>query len=134
MARQISQAVEKQLPKVEGKHIYGNLYGIEVSKLSDLDWLVKVVVDGAKEGNLHILELLTRKFSDINGIPGGVSVIAIIQESHIALHTWPESEYATLDVYSCGSESKPEATFKYVVSKLNPQKVKSWYADRGNEI
>ncbi|MCL4390935.1 MAG: adenosylmethionine decarboxylase [Candidatus Micrarchaeaceae archaeon] len=127
-----TQVMQQQIAKVIGKHVYGNLNGIEMKSLTDLNALTKLVVDSAKAGNLHILELITKKFSDVNGIPGGISVIALIEESHIALHTWPESLYATLDIYSCGANTYPDIAFKYIVSKLNPKKVKSWSADRGN--
>ncbi|EQD51160.1 S-adenosylmethionine decarboxylase proenzyme [mine drainage metagenome] len=132
MKNTTSTQAMQQIVKVIGKHVYGNLYGIELKNLTDLSALTKLVVDSAKAGNLHILELITKKFSDINGIPGGISVIALIEESHIALHTWPESLYATLDIYSCGSATYPDIAFKHIVSKLNPKKVKSWTADRGN--
>ncbi|MEM3020570.1 MAG: adenosylmethionine decarboxylase, partial [Candidatus Micrarchaeaceae archaeon] len=102
-----TQVMQQQIAKVIGKHVYGNLNGIEMKSLTDLNALTKLVVDSAKAGNLHILELITKKFSDVNGIPGGISVIALIEESHIALHTWPESLYATLDIYSCGANTYP---------------------------
>jgi S-adenosylmethionine decarboxylase len=126
-------ALQKQIPKIISKHVYGNLYKVNLQLLSDLQFLTKMVVESARLGNLHIVELATKKFGDVNGIPGGVSIIAILEESHIALHTWPESEYATLDIYSCGHESNPEAAFRYIVSKLNPKKQRVWHADRGNK-
>ncbi len=126
-------ALQKQIPKIISKHVYGNLYKINLSLLTDLQFLTKMVVESARLGNLHIVELATKKFSDVNGIPGGVSIIAILEESHIALHTWPESGYATLDIYSFGQESDPEASFKYIVSELDPKKQKVWYADRSNK-
>ncbi len=128
----ISTQAMQQIVKVIGKHVYGNLSGIEIKNLTNLSALTKLVVNSAKEGNLHIIELITKKFSDINGIPGGVSVIALIEESHIALHTWPESMYATLDIYSCGANTYPDIAFNYIVSRLGPKKVKVWSADRGN--
>ncbi|MEM0173525.1 MAG: adenosylmethionine decarboxylase, partial [Sulfolobaceae archaeon] len=63
----------------------------------------------------------------------GVSVIALVEESHIALHTWIEYKYATLDVYTCGSQSDPEAGFNFIVQKLRPKKYQVFYADRSSE-
>ena len=97
-----TQILQKQVPRIVGKHVYGNMYELDERYIANLDYLTKLVVDSAKIGNMHIVELVTKKFSPYNGVEGGVSVIALIEESHIALHTWPESSYATLDIYSCG--------------------------------
>ena len=74
--------------------------------------------------------MITKKFNSYNEYDGGVSIIALIEESHIALHTWPESMYATLDIYSCGEESNPDAAFSYIVNKLKPKSVTSSFIDR----
>jgi S-adenosylmethionine decarboxylase len=34
---------------------------------------------------------------------GGVSGVGILQESHISIHTWPEFEYAAIDIFVCGT-------------------------------
>lgn len=60
----------------------------------------------------------------------GVSVVAIVLESHITIHTWPEYEFATVDVYSCGAHTKPEESFKYIINKLKPGRVFIGKADR----
>jgi arginine decarboxylase (EC 4.1.1.19) len=97
-----------------------------------LDFLKKTVVDSAVKGNLHIIEMVAKKFAPYNDIDGGVSIIALIEESHIALHTWPESNYATLDIYSCGEKSSPEIAFKYIVGRIKPKTYKIFNADRSN--
>ncbi len=127
-----TQIVQRQCPKIIGKHIYGNMYDVEERYTANIDFLTKLVVDAARIGNMHIIEMITKKFPPYNGIDGGVSVIALIEESHIALHTWPESAYATLDIYSCGESSNPEVAFKYILSKLKPKNYKEFNADRSN--
>lgn len=122
----------KQIPRVIGKHVYANMYGIDEKLIGDLDRLTRIVIRSAQVGNMHILELMTRKFNSYNGIDGGVSVIALIEESHIALHTWPESAYATIDIYSCGAKSSPELAFRYVLGELKPKNYKTSTIDRGN--
>jgi len=62
----------------------------------------------------------------------GVSIIALIAESHIALHTWPESNYATLDIYSCGDDTDPKAAFSYFLGAMKPTSYKQYYADRSS--
>ncbi len=113
------------------KHVYGNLYGVDSKLLIDPNFISKLVVEAARLGNLHILEMISRKFNSYNGSEGGVSVIALIEESHISIHTWPEGEYATVDVYSCGAKAEPRRAFNYLVSILKPKDYKAYNVDRG---
>jgi S-adenosylmethionine decarboxylase len=113
--------------RVVGKHVYGNLYDCNPEILSDEQALRDIVVEAARVGSMTLLDVKSWK------IGLGVSVVAIILESHIALHTWPEYGYATLDVYSCGSHTDPEKAFNYVVEKLEAKYVERRYADRSLE-
>lgn len=124
---------EKNLVPVVGKHVFGNLYDADDSILKNLQYLKESVIEAAKAGNLHIIDIMERQFNTI-GSPdiGGVSIIALIAESHISLHTWPESGYATIDIYSCGNESNPSLAFDYMVSMLKPRSYKVFSADRSN--
>ena len=126
-----TEVFEGKLVPVVGKHVFGNLYDIDDSILKNLGYLKEVVINAANAGNLHIIDIMERQFNQINSPDiGGVSIIALITESHISLHTWPESRYATLDIYSCGKESNPAITFDYVVSMLKPVSYKVFTADR----
>jgi S-adenosylmethionine decarboxylase proenzyme, Bacillus form len=127
-----TREVQSQIRKILGKHVYGNMYGLSEAQITNIDFLTKTVLGSAKVGNMHIIELVTKKFPGYNGIEGGVSIIALIEESHIALHTWPESSYATVDIYSCGDHSRPELAYKHILERLTPKKHKFFSADRGN--
>ncbi len=119
--------------KVIGNHVFGNLFGVEESIIKNLELVTQTVIKAASIGKMHILQVLTYKFDNPKSKDnGGVSVIALIEESHIAVHTWPESKYVTVDVYSCGPEADSFAAFDYIVKKLNPKKYEKFYADRGN--
>ena len=124
---------EGNLTPVIGKHVFGNLYDIEDSILKNMIYLKETVIEASRAGNLHIIDILERQFNTINSPDiGGVSIIALIVESHISLHTWPESRYATVDIYSCGNESNPSLAFDYIVSMLKPRSYKVFSADRSN--
>jgi len=127
------EVVENPHPSVIGKHVYGELYFSEPSKLTDLELIENIVIEAAKEGNMHIVNISPFRFKGPNGVDGGVSVIAIILESHIAIHTWPEANYATVDIYSCGASSDPHKAFEYIINKLKPKNYKKNYADRSNK-
>ncbi|MEM1966651.1 MAG: adenosylmethionine decarboxylase [Nitrososphaerota archaeon] len=122
--------VEKESSSgVVGKHIYGNLYGCDPKVLSNLRFLRNVVQDAVKVASMNLVELKAWKFG---GERGGVSVIALVVESHIALHTWPSYKYATLDIYTCGDNSDPERAFEMVCKTLKPDRVVKYFADRSS--
>ncbi len=114
--------------KVVGRHVYGNLLNCNNREaLRSPEILEEIVREAAEIGNMTVLDVRSWKIGE------GVSVVAIILESHITIHTWPEYGFATVDVYSCGSHTDPHAAFNYIVEKLQPEKVETGYFDRSLE-
>ncbi|MFP3217915.1 MAG: adenosylmethionine decarboxylase [Acidianus sp.] len=116
--------------KIVGKHVFGNLYDIDPKLLTDREYLEKLVLEAVKIANMKLVEAKSWSFG---GKKGGVSVLALVEESHIALHTWNEYNYATLDVYTCGEQSDPQAAFDYIVNALKPRRYQVFYADRSSD-
>jgi len=116
--------------KVIGKHVFGNLYDINPEILTNEEFLYNVILEAVKIANMTLVESKSWSFGEEKG---GVSVIALVEESHIALHTWSEYNYATLDVYTCGENSNPQAAFEYIVTQLKPKRYQIFYADRSSE-
>jgi len=117
------------IDRVIGKHVFGNLYGLDPAELKDRHFLECVVLEAVKAAKMHLVEL---KSWDFGGHKGGISIIALIDESHMALHTWNEYNYATLDIYTCGEASAPEIAFKHVAKRLKPRKQQMFFADRSS--
>jgi len=115
------------LKKVVGRHVYGELYDCDPVVLMNEDYLVNVVEEAVKIGGFTLLDVKAWK------IWPGVSVVAIILESHIAIHTWPEHRFATVDVYTCGVKGDPFKAFKYIVEKLKAKKYAMKYTSRDYE-
>lgn len=109
--------MEKKI-KVYGYHVYGDLLDCQSDALRNEESLRRIIEEAAKEGNMTLLDVKTWKIGD------GVSAVGIVLESHIAIHTWPEHSYATVDVYSCGAHTRPGRAFDYIVSALKPRVVK----------
>lgn len=112
---------------VIGKHVYANLYDLDPKVINDEELLRNVVVEAAKLANMTVVDVRSWK---VSGHKGGVSVLALILESHIAIHTWIEYRYATVDVYTCGERSDPWKAFEHIVNVLKPKSFKVFYADR----
>jgi S-adenosylmethionine decarboxylase len=84
-----------------GVHLIIDLHGAK--GLNDIDLIERTLrscVDAARATLLHIH---VHHFQ-----PNGVSGVAVLAESHISIHTWPDAGYAALDVFMCGS-ADPDA-------------------------
>jgi len=112
---------------VVGKHVYGDLYGCPRDLLENEEFIVEAVKNAAKEANADLLEIRSWR---VGGEMGGVSVLALVVESHIAIHTWPLQGYATIDVYTCGEKADPWKAFKYLIDVLKPKHYVVHYSDR----
>ena len=54
--------------------------------------------------------------------PQGATAIALLAESHLSIHTWPEQNYIAIDVFTCGESVDPEAGFDYLRDVLLPER------------
>ena len=64
---------------------------------------------------------------------GGVSGVAVLAESHISIHSWPEYGYAALDVFMCGT-ADPNATIEVMKRAFSPEKMVVKTELRGKEL
>ncbi len=114
--------------RVVGRHIYANLYNCRnVDLLMDPVRLERLIREAARRGNMTLLDVKAWKIGE------GVSIVGVVLESHITIHTWPEYGFATVDVYSCGDHTNPDAAFEYIVEQLQPEKITTGTADRSLE-
>lgn len=79
-----------------GVHLLIELWNAK--NLTSLPKIKKALKDSVKAIEANLLNVDLHKFSP----SGGISGVAVIQESHLSVHTWPEYKYAALDVFVCG--------------------------------
>lgn len=118
--------------RVVGKHVYGSLYGVDREKLEDVEFVMYAVAEAVKASGATLATVHANLFRT-GDEKWGVSVIAVVLESHFAVHTWPEYGYATVDVYTCGESTNPMAGFKVIVDLFEPEKVTFNEVDRSQE-
>jgi len=97
----------------QSKHLLLELYRCDFEKLNDESFLRCTLNNAAKFANAKVLNLISNKFE-----PQGVTAIALLAESHISIHTWPESNYSAVDIFTCGKNMKPEIASKYLIEAL----------------
>ena len=62
----------------------------------------------------------------------GISGVAILAESHISVHTWPERRYIAFDIFMCG-DTFPEIGARFLINELKPKRKKLQIIKRGEE-
>jgi len=97
-----------------GKHCILELYNCDPAKLDDEAFLRTAITSAAKRAGATLLNLITHRFE-----PQGVTGLALLAESHISIHTWPESGYAAVDVFTCGDHTMPERACQVLAGELS---------------
>jgi len=78
-----------------GAHLIVDLRGAK--RLDDVEFIEKTLIEAAQAAGATLLHTHCHPFTG-----GGVSGVAVLSESHISIHTWPEHGFAALDVFMCG--------------------------------
>ena len=97
----------------QGKHLLLELYKCDYEKLNDESFLRCALNRAAKLAKATVLNMMSNKFD-----PQGVTAIALLAESHISIHTWPESNYSAVDIFTCGQNMSPELASQYLIESL----------------
>ena len=97
----------------KSKHYLLELYKCDYEKLNDESFLRCTLTNAAKLANAKVLNLVSNKFE-----PQGVTAIALLAESHLSIHTWPEEQYSAVDIFTCGQNMKPNISCKYLIQAL----------------
>jgi S-adenosylmethionine decarboxylase len=89
--------VEKDGVKFAGMHLLVDLWGAQ--NLCDPQLIDRALRDAAEAAGATILHSHFHHFSP----NGGVSGVVVLAESHISIHTWPERDFAAVDIFMCGA-------------------------------
>jgi len=96
-----------------GKHLLLELKDCNTELLDDMEYLKGVLVEVARQIGATVIKDSFYQFS-----PQGISGVVIIAESHISIHTWPEYNFAAVDVFTCGDVIEPRDAVKPLAEKL----------------
>ena len=91
------------------KHVLFTLKGCPFDLLDDEAHIRNILVTAARVSKSALLDVSSHKFQ-----PHGVTAIALLAESHISIHTWPENGDAVCDVFTCGDETSPRTAAVYM--------------------
>lgn len=107
-----------------GLHLIVDFWGAgHLDCLSHIETALREAVEAARATLLHIhLHHFTPN--------GGISGVAVLAESHISVHTWPERGYAAFDVFMCG-DTRPAAAVEVLKSALGAARFEVTEIQRG---
>ena len=98
-----------------GVHLIADLYGIDAARLTDPARLAELLRSAASRAGATVLNCDFHQF----GAAGGVTGVVMLAESHISIHTWPESGFAAVDIFMCGAAA-PQVALEWIEQHLEP--------------
>ncbi len=108
--------IERDGLRFAGVHLIIDLH--EAERLDDLDYVERVLRDCITASGASLLHIHLHRFTP----NGGVSGVAVLAESHISVHTWPECGYAAFDVFMCG-KTAPHRTVEVLKRAFRPGRI-----------
>jgi S-adenosylmethionine decarboxylase proenzyme len=109
-----------------GRQILVEFYKCDGDVLKDVNIIEKSMLDACILAKATIVRHTFHEFS-----PFGVSGVVVIAESHVAIHTWPEYNYAAVDIFTCGETIDPWVIFKYLEKQFGSQQSSNMEMKRG---
>ena len=110
-----------------GRHILVEFVGCSSEVLDDVSKIEKGMVEAAQSAGATVINTSFHHFS-----PFGVSGVVVIQESHLAIHTWPEYQYAAVDLFTCGDTVDPWISFDHLKQVFQAQNHSALEMRRGS--
>ena len=99
-----------------GSHLIIDLWQAE--GLNDKDRIEQALVDAVNAAGATLLHIHLHVFEP----NGGISGVAVLAESHISVHTWPERGYAAFDIFMCG-DAQPREALNVLKRAFDPKRV-----------
>jgi S-adenosylmethionine decarboxylase len=98
--------------KTIGRHLIAEFYGCNRETLDDPERIRRHMLAAAEKVGATVVGEVFHRFS-----PQGVSGSVVIAESHLSIHTWPETGYVAVDIYTCGGLD-PRPGFRHLAGVL----------------
>jgi S-adenosylmethionine decarboxylase len=116
-------SVVRQGVRCAGVHIIVDLF--EADRLDDVDHIESTLRRCADAARATLLHIHVHQFQ-----PNGVSGVAVLAESHISIHSWPELGYAAADIFMCG-DTDPDACVPVLKAAFAAKRVEVMELARG---
>lgn len=110
----------------DGRHLLADLYGCPV--LDDVALIETALRAAADSAGATVIGLHLHHFGEGQGVTG----VALLAESHMSIHSWPEHGYAAIDIFLCGARHDPAAALATLARHLEPERITQTMVRRGD--
>lgn len=111
-------------PARHGQHIIADLAAS--AQLDDPAFIADILREAATLARVTLLDIRLHHFGGGNGVTG----VALLAESHISIHTWPEDNLAAIDIFVCGTSADPDAALAHITTRLDARVLRCTRIDR----
>lgn len=99
-----------------GRHVVADAWDCHPGYLHNAFLLEKEMIRAAEECGATVLSVQNRHFE-----PNGDTILLVLAESHLSIHTYPEEGYAALDCFTCGNTVDPARAVRHMLQWLQPR-------------
>ena len=110
--------------KAIGRHVILEMWGCQ--NLNSVETAEEALRDMVAALDVNLLDLRVYPFS-----PVGITGMAIVSESHLVIHTWPEHGYAAVDLFTCGAPRDPQGAVNVLRRLFQPERIGVMEINRG---
>lgn len=109
-----------------GRQVLAELSFCDQEAINDQELLERLLEEAARQSGATLLSVHVHRFQ-----PQGLSGVAILAESHLAIHTWPELGYAAVDAFTCGDHVDPKAAVARLEEGFRAKSATTMEVNRG---
>lgn len=109
-----------------GRQILVEFYDCDSDKINDVEFVEAAFLEATRKSKATIISHNFHKFS-----PYGISGVVVIAESHVTIHSWPEYNYAAVDIFTCGDTIDPWVIQEYLKDAFESKNISSMEMKRG---
>jgi len=109
-----------------GQHAIIDLSGCNSEIIGNCKLIHDTLVTAAEMARLTVIGIMDHRF-----IPEGYTAVLMLEESHLSIHTWPEHNYASIDLYSCNLQTDFQAVIDFLAHEFQAMVTEVAFLERG---
>jgi S-adenosylmethionine decarboxylase len=112
-----------------GRHFILEMWDCNREIVNDVKKITQILSEAVNDAGATIIKQFYHEFN-----PPGITGVAILTESHISIHTWPEEGYVAVDLFTCGTQTDPKLAEKRFLEGFEPKDFTSVELKRGSPL
>jgi S-adenosylmethionine decarboxylase proenzyme len=124
-----TQNIDTAVGVFAGQHVLAEFEGVDPALLDDVAFLRGTLERSLDRAGATVCHVVSKRFA-----PQGVTVLALLSESHASLHTYPEVGAVFLDVFTCGNRADPELATRLLAEALGAKETHVTTIRRGRTV